>query len=479
MVFPGVIDFGEGVVLHEVYTLLSGGNIYPVDPAGPFMATNYSPLYYLVLSAMMGPELSFAPMRLLSIIGCLMVVLGVGMIVYHYSRSLLGAIAGGFLTIYSAHMNIGLILFGSYGKADAISTGFTILGFAFSLTNLENRRVYLGIPFFVLGLYFKQTAIIAPAVLLIFLFLKEPRRALLYFVYCVLFSAAVLLYFSLSFELSAMIEHMITYNSVQEVNWYLGIVHHSFFFIAENLPGILLGILCYYYTRDHRSALFFALAYVFFIPSMGKRGSLVNYWIQPDIALLLMVGIGLARAMVDDTKKRPFIQALILICGLIYVGFHNPKFFKKRFTPQAVALQNDFNKKISDLVGDKNSLIFAAQPGLISPLGGRSRQLINDPFLYNELVRAGKWDDSLFVDAIRNQKFTLILLDFNAAKDPEKDPKNAGLLERVTLSQSREILKKYTLIRVEKRPEFLGKHKITEVFIYAPMDDNQKSEKEP
>ena len=465
--FPGVLIFGEGVILYEVHTLLAGLNLYPDTTAqtGSFIGSIYGPVYYLTLAAMMGGELGYFPLRLLSIIGSLMIVLGVGIVIYHYTRSILGAIAGGFLIIYSAHMNIGLIYFGAYGKPDAISIGFTIMGFALSLINLENRKVYLGIPFFVLGLYFKQTAIIAPAVIIIFLFFNNWRRALMYFLYCVVGSAIILGLIALMFDLGAVIEHMIAYNTKQEVNLYLGIVHHSYFFIAENLSGILLGILCYIYTRNHKIALFFALAYILFIPSMGKRGSGIQYWIQPDIGILMMVGLGFAKAITDKKEYRPLLQASILICALLYVGYHNPKYRKKLLSSEAYNLQIDFNKEISRLVGDKRPRVFSAQPGDFAPLGEKSDLVIVDPFLYNELIRSGKKDDALFLDFVRNQKFELVVLDYDASMDNLED---AGyLLERVSASQAREILKTYKLVGSKRKPRLMGGG-FRDVYMYAP-----------
>ncbi len=74
LLYPYPLEYGEGSVLNEAGQLLAGGfnpaRLYPTNDTAPWLATNYSPLYYYLNAALLtlvGPN-SFLEGRLLSVL---------------------------------------------------------------------------------------------------------------------------------------------------------------------------------------------------------------------------------------------------------------------------------------------------------------------------------------------------------------------------------------------------------------------------
>ncbi len=179
--FPFDYDQGEGFELWDAVLLSRGRNIYLDNESYPFYASNYAPLFPLLLAPLVklfGPRLWVG--RLFSFGTTLVIGVLIFTIVQRETRDRLIALLSA-LTCFAANI---VYQIGPLFRLHMTMVMFGLLGVAF-MARLEDekhgrRNLWLGMLFLLAAGYTKQLAFDAVLAAFLFFFLRRPKQAVLY-----------------------------------------------------------------------------------------------------------------------------------------------------------------------------------------------------------------------------------------------------------------------------------------------------------
>ncbi|MCB1308322.1 MAG: hypothetical protein KDK30_09095 [Leptospiraceae bacterium] len=457
LIYPFDLDYGEGTILTEIYELLSHRPLYPLDQSERFIASNYPPLFYVsaaLLQILVGGEgAPFLAIRLASVAGMLLLGFAVGLYVYRRTRSWIASLATPCLLVFTIEYGIPFINFGAYGKPDALAVGLTAMGFALAMGFEKSRAMLWSAPFFVAALFTKQTTLPAPVIIFVWMLLKEDRRrALEFLLLCIAISSVILLLCFAFFGVEGFWQHVVEYNATQAADPYKQFWYHPYIFFRVLSVLIIIAAVSYYATWNHAALGYFALAFLVYIPAMYKEGASYNYWMEPLLALYLLIGEALGRAVKATYADYRWPLFFVLASVLALVWTHNPRFAKRDWLvdehfQQAQSVRSEI-KALLDADGSDRP-VFAARPGLFSQFAPDINLLIDDPFLYNQMAATGRLSNNqLLLENIQRRALRLIALNYppEAAEDYARNETQHHHITRISPAQARAITENYRLV---------------------------------
>jgi len=178
--FPYDFDAGEGLILQQVMTLLSGESVYTSIDQEPYTVMNYPPLFEILLAGLVkvfGHQLLLG--RLISVCATLLSAYLIGRIVFlETGRKLVATIAGLFF-FSSGWLRTWSVLC----RVDMLAVVLTLAGlFLFINEDQRDRRKYLCLSAlcFVGALLTRQSTIAAPLSCFLFLLIRhyKPQHCL-------------------------------------------------------------------------------------------------------------------------------------------------------------------------------------------------------------------------------------------------------------------------------------------------------------
>ncbi|MCE9599031.1 MAG: glycosyltransferase family 39 protein [Spirochaetia bacterium] len=445
-IYPGEVDYGEGVILHEIQVLKSGGLLYPTTSDLPFVAANYGPIYYL-FAELVTPiaQNSFLPFRLLSFLGLTVCFLAGCYVVYLGTRSRIFAILGGCAVLFPPSM----LLYGINAKPDSIALAMSLTGICFALrAQYAKKGIEVAGVLFALALCYKQSSLPAPIAVGIFLLWRDRRQLFRFAIAGFAAMTLILGLWGLRFGFTGFIEHFVFYN--------VAIFDANRAFIVEPyrqfiglLPFIITAIVVQIYARQPLLTIYCIVSFLFHIPAAGKAGAYIHYFSEPMLSLFLIVLYGCAAALNRPTTdastlKKMVRLSLIIVVALIFKRY-DPYAYKGRPDQNDIQRDATFMAALDTLVtshGGKPRVI-GGTTGHFPRLGDRVDLVIDDPFLYNQHIRNHKRSDETLLDELRKGKIDIITLNFPAN---EANKAKRQYLERINPDQASAIDARYTLV---------------------------------
>ncbi|MCE9599030.1 MAG: hypothetical protein K8S54_13785 [Spirochaetia bacterium] len=437
--FPGALDYGEGVVLHEANEILKGAPVYPGETSGQFRASNYGPLFYTLVSlASWFQPGSYAPGRILSLLGMILSSVSLGSIAVKQT----GSKFVGFIAALLVLTPIIVLLFGISNKPDSLALGLSHAGLALALSNLDGRRVYGAAVLFVAAGLVKQSMLPAPLTIFILLLVRDRTKAM-YFVGAGILAFGILIcMFGLAFGFQPMIKHYLFYN-VAEIDWKIYQRLPQAFFGLFGF-GLIAGAICAWVRNQKELLLYFVIGVVFHMLASAKAGSFLNYLSEPAMALNLIIACGLIPILVAWNWKN--ILALCAVIG--FTLMIKPRGFKA--PPDAMAAQRDAQaiSQLSNLAQElrKNNKprlqAFSAFADPLPRLESDFEIFIDDPFLYNQHVKKKAILRDFLLSAIEDRSVDLVITHFDPGDELKFDH---AFLERLSADQCRALVRNYDL----------------------------------
>jgi len=405
--YPYQISYGEGFILNQAALVSKGESIYQDITHYPFIVSNYPPVYpYLCALFVKLFAVSFSIGRLISTLAT--ILSGVLIYIILKERSQLQkkwytrpAIVSSLFLFASPYIFNYFPLF----RADALALIFSLTGLYF-VFKFETRKLsYLSIPFFILALYTKQNFVAAPIASIIYLFVKDTKKGLTYFI------ILSLIYISIFLLL----------NNITRGQFYL----HTFVCNA-NIFSIISAIKLYIKTLQVH-AILFGLSFVYVLHiilkrklslfalyfvitacvafSVGKIGSNLNYFGEMIASSCILLGMFL------DTPELNVKQNnnILVITGLLFqlvLFAHIP--YLTLHTPTKIDLKNA--RETSKIIQDTQGPIISEDSGLLVL---NRTPVVFQSFIFTQLANQGLWDQTKFVQDIHRGKFSLIILTFN------------------------------------------------------------------
>ena len=452
--FPFDYDQGEGFELHDTVLFSRGQLPYRDTESYPFYASNYPPLFHLLVAPfvwLFGPAYAYG--RLLSFLASLVSALAIGYAVYrdgHRHRWL--AILSGMAFLASNFVyHIGP-LFRQHTLMVAFETlAIVVLARAFPQRN--RRGIALGLLLLLCAGYTKQLAAISALAAFAWMLLRSPVRTLIWMSGFTLVGGAVFLLLNIGSEghwwTQAIVANVNAFDPWQSIGlfslWFqlhgflllpagLLIIYetyldrlsiYSVWFLATSLLGgiasgtwgagdsyfttsiaaacILSGI---FMSRSLRSALQLPSRIVSAIPFAAR-----TVWLVPLIVPLLFLAY--ARATLKMPTNGPFMPIANLLnvqanvrenfydsATFVAPGYANIGYF---LTPEDTAA----GKRIVDLIKQTELPILSEEAGFNIAAG---RDVVTNPTQLRNLYLAGSFRGEQLIKMIDEQQFGLVIL---------------------------------------------------------------------
>jgi hypothetical protein len=326
-------------------------------------------------------------------------------------------------------------------RADMLMMACTALGLLAVAAGTHRRDparplhplTWLAIPLFALAIFTKQTALWGPLAAGLFLLVRRPRPAIIWGLVLLL---AVGIPFALldlatdhGFYLKMVVYHRLPYSlpTLRRLAEAFVEDHGFLFLVAAGYAAWRL------LTRRLDLATCALLAGVAVLPTAGVVGADSNHLLFLGFACAWCAGAALAgvgawglgvgtsaselnpKSKIQNPKSpspilHPLstILALLLLLGYVVQVRDPAGWYGADLRRPTAAEQEQLRKIIANVRENPGQRYFADDPGLLA-LAGKDTDY-DDPFTMTALARDGGWDQSVFVQQLREGQFPLVLL---------------------------------------------------------------------
>ena len=403
--FPFPVDYGEGPLLDQAIRLGHGLAIYEVPASEPpWLVGNYPPLFPLLnslLAQLFGPAYWYG--RMISALGAVGAALFAGLIVQAITRARLAASVSALLLLAIPYVGF----WGGLGRIDTPALMLSLAGL-WCVVHRPTTTVGLGAAVILLAAagFTRQTYLLAaPLAAVVWIWPVSRRRALAFSgalaATVVLTGLAIDLATAGSFWFDVVTTNVNEY-FLDNLTWYV-------VDLGKRVP-ILLAVLIAYAViavRDRppsaRLMVPYGLAAVAIAATAGKSGSSLNYLLEFSTALALAAGFLLA-AMESRPRLHLATQAALLVQAALLPLLPHPYFAITAGRTDDLMPEQTLATRVAEARGP----VLADEDAGFLPLAGRPIEL--QPFELSQLSYAGRWDQSPLLEAIRRQRYALILI---------------------------------------------------------------------
>lgn len=422
--YPFQFDESEGMIVAETMLLDQGVPIFNPNTPQMFIAAPYPPVFYVLcwpFQHLLGSEPSFKIGRAISILSTLAVGLAIFGIVFRFTKSKLGGIAGA-LIIWS----LGLITFwGSLVKPDMLALALGLVGIWLAVARPPSQVWWCLLPL-LLAFYTKQTGIASAVAVGGWLLFTRPRTAI---GFGVAYGAGALIpslllnwwtnggYFYHQFTL-----HDLPWFAGRTVELVSGLFIDYGAFLLPGLIAILLFGALWISGKlrktesplDNNGGLLLLIYLVMsaaVASGTGTLGGNHNHLLDLTAACCLGAGAGLGVALDKLSLATPFryAAAALTLLALCWVPslFGVPEWLKIEFN-QLNQERTDGMINIFQYVTNNPGEAYSDNVGLMSTT--HKHLWSTDPYTQTHATFYNRWDESLLVAAIKAKQFSQIIL---------------------------------------------------------------------
>ena len=412
--YPFPLEVGEGEVLNYAAILASDDRLYAPLQRHAATIVNYPPVVPALVEAFLDPEKpSFGPGRLLAVLATLVIAAMAVAVTRRRGAPWPLAILPAFLFL----ANPGVAPFANFLRVDVFALAFSFAGLSIFLAYSGVEGVLLSVPFFLLGLFAKQSTVFAPLAVAAYLAVNDRKRLAL-FLALLVGLGGLLLGLAEGVTGGEFLRHLVVYT----VDGWSGARLASFLGDMLAHPAGINGLLAL-------AALGCWLAWSrkggprdpgwYYLPSaalslalLGKYGSSVYYFDEFALAASLTVAWGgtvLLRSREPGGKGFPLAAALVSAPLLVayVVAFH---YFTSDLVPVA-RYRRDV--RVERLVRQIKWPIFAEDIGLLVVAG--KRPPFPNTYSLTSAIERGSWDPTWLLEDIRSGRFKLIYTESDLA----------------------------------------------------------------
>lgn len=304
--FPFDYDQGEGFELNDTLHYARGEWPYRDNDVYPFYASNYPPLYHIVLSPIariVGPAYWYG--RLLSFFSTLITAAAIAFAVYRDSRVRGVAILAGLAFLASNYVyHIGP-LFRQHVNMVMLETVAVVVLATLTPGKGSRPRLILGLILLLAAGYTKQLAVATVAAVFIWLFLRSMKRAVLWAIAFAAATGALFLAINLATD-GQWLLNTVTANVNQYIlGQFIGLLR-QFIGLHGAVLLIAVALVLYELYLDRLS-----LYSVWFVAAMansvlsGKWGAGDSYFITAVGAACILAGVFTSRCVARSWRLPP------------------------------------------------------------------------------------------------------------------------------------------------------------------------------
>ena len=434
--YPYQISYPEGFILNQAYLLSQGELIYKGINEYPYLIVNYPPIYPFLCAIFIKLfGISFVSGRFITFLASILIV----SIIYKILKRQISqniAIISALLFVSSSY----IYKCNPFFRVDMLGLFFSLLGLYFFF---QNNKLTIPILCFLAALYTKQTFIGAPLAVAIFLFLTNKKRAFIFVVFMVFFYTIILLLINY-FTHGEFYKHNFLYNL--NIFIFKQAMKHYIWALQNHAILVLFSLVYIFYSFANKK---FSVLVIYFIISciitisVGKIGANMNYFFEMIALACILTGFCLEKLKNDiDEKIYNYLSTGAILIQLI-LFLHMPYLTE----PTATKLTWENSKKLSEIVVNTKGEIISEDAGLLVKNG---KTVLFQPFEFTQLANQKIWNQTRFINDIKNKRFTLIILSFDLNCQVDE--------ERLTPEMAEAIKENYS-----------ANQKIDEYFLYQPI----------
>ena len=341
--FPFDYDQGEGYELVDTILFSQGKWPYRDINTYPFYSSNYPPLYHLVVAPLVwlfGPH--YWTGRLVAYIGTLVIAVAIGYAVYRQgprrARGWLAALAGLAFLASNYVYHVGPLfrqhLFMVMWETLAIVTLTVVVAREETSGRYHHKGLLLVMVFLLAAGYTKQLAYATVAAAFIFLFLRQPRRAITWAIPFAVVTAAI--FAAINWATNG---YWLTNTVTANLNPFipaqaLGLFRQWFrLHPLLTITAAAFTIYQLYLERLSAYAIWFVLTALNSVTA-GKWGAGESYFVTTIAASCILTGLAFGR-LIEWTDKRAYVWrfATLTLIPLLFLWQANRMFHMPTHTP--------------------------------------------------------------------------------------------------------------------------------------------------
>ena len=394
-------DDADPEILNQTWRMARGLDIYRDINAPPFAFAAYPPLYFMISAfALKFTGLSFLPARLTSFAAAISIAWAMAYLSRKWGKSgCVGLWAASLLFLIPAFL---------YNSArchpQMMAVAFSILSFAAFLQNRRRYTLVLSPLLALLAIYTKQTQIVLPLAMVLYLVFRN-RKWLLPYISILAIGGLIPFLWLQKITGGYFYSNIITYAgnlSYDALTIIPVFLHHAgplFIFI-----GIALSLLWKRFkSREWEEIDFYLLVvFLFTLFSLGRLGAHGQYVVE----LLAVVLIFLLRMPVSFKTAGKNIWVSVQILLLLVQA------------PLFILLEEGYPNRAANRAYHEIYQIIKSSPGgpILSQQGSfplfTRGEIYIQLFHFTGLYRAGIWDQKHLLDAIENRTFPYVITEF-------------------------------------------------------------------
>ncbi|HEY3343045.1 MAG TPA: glycosyltransferase family 39 protein, partial [Anaerolineae bacterium] len=402
------VDFGEGALLDQSIRLARFEPIYRIDLATPpYIVDNYPPLFALIQVPfvwLFGPAYWYG--RVISCVSILVAAVLIGCTLYTLTEDRLAGLICGALLLACPHV----LYWSALDRIDALALAFSCAGLYVIVRHGQAwKGLISGTLLFTAAIYTRQSyALVAPATAFVWLLsIKQRPRA----VQLAGFTAALNLSLFAVLDLltqGGFFFHIVTAN-VNYFSWEVVWTYVKMIFIQ--MPVMVFAVLfasvgLLPLDEARRRPAWWVITPYFCASlltavTIGKVGSNVNYLFELMVAFCLAVGEVIA-------LTRTYKWARTLVFAAVTLQVYALVNWSLAVIPHETPILTAQREELYKMVQTTPGTVLADEALGMIPLSGR--ELYIQPFAQKQLADAALWDQQPFINAIRRDEFSVILL---------------------------------------------------------------------
>ena len=286
---PWSRDYGEGCTLAMAQLLAERGNYFPDLADYPFLVANYPPVFVSLVALgqkVHGPSLFFP--RLLAFLA----TLGLLGVLFATLRSMLGALAPALAFTLLFVMPWFVTTWAALARVDTTAILLSLAGLSIVLRRGPGPGAWPALPLFWLAFFTKQSAILAPAAVLVHLAFERDRR---FFRALAAYALPLVALFGLLAVAThgGAWRHLVVYTAAASYEW--GRMGESYLQLTVVAGGLLLllaaglaGAPAAFRGGSGRILLLYFGLNVAAFATIAKAGAAQNYFLEPWLATVLV-----------------------------------------------------------------------------------------------------------------------------------------------------------------------------------------------
>lgn len=391
------IEYSEGLMVYLSRLFGSGQWSWGIADSPPYLVSYYPPMFYIVMGQIynwFGESLLVGRLFVLCTTVVSMVL--VGLIVYYVTRSKVVAVIGALLPLTQQ------IVWGWswFMKVDMPAVMLELAGIYIALKFVKSNSIYMSLPFFLLAVFTKQTALAGVIAVCLFLFLQYRRQQA--FIYGGIFAGIVGIVFAIGSYLTngAFFQQLVLYNqtipAIRDANTVL-----SYWTVAY-LPMIPLAILAVSFVvknKLHLLALFAGVALIIDSLTVMRPGAGPQYFFEAIFAIAILAGAGLYSFL--KSPRRDYLVAfgvtvLLLIFNASVVSYPDDGYAQRY-------------EVVKDTIADARYPILSENWGIVLEAG---KEPYCDPFVFYELNQLGYWDEDKMLYDLKTSRIEYVITQY-------------------------------------------------------------------